>query len=51
MLGSFLDWCGLSIPNGTDQNGMPTGFLFSAPHGRDSDILSTGLALEAVIRN
>jgi aspartyl-tRNA(Asn)/glutamyl-tRNA(Gln) amidotransferase subunit A len=50
MLGNFLDWCGLSIPNGTDRNGMPTGFLLSAPHGRDRDMLSVGLALEAVVR-
>lgn len=50
MLGNFLDWCGLSIPSGADRGGMPTGFLFSAPHGRDDDILSMGLALEAAIR-
>ena len=50
MLGNFLDWCGLSIPCGADRGGMPTGFLFSAPHGRDDDILSMGLALEAAIR-
>lgn len=50
MLGNFLDWCGLSIPSGFDRDGMPTGFLFSAPHGRDGDILSIGLALEAVVR-
>jgi aspartyl-tRNA(Asn)/glutamyl-tRNA(Gln) amidotransferase subunit A len=50
MLGNFLDWCGLSIPNGTDRDGMPTGFLMSAPHGCDAQILSTGLALETLIR-
>ncbi len=50
MLGNFLDWCGLSIPSGTDRDGMPTGFLFSAPHGRDNDLLSAGLALEAAVR-
>jgi aspartyl-tRNA(Asn)/glutamyl-tRNA(Gln) amidotransferase subunit A len=50
MLGNFLDWCGLSIPNGTDRTGMPTGFLLSAPHGRDADMLSVGLALEAPVR-
>lgn len=50
MLGNFLDWCGLSIPNGSDGVGMPTGFLFSAPHGRDADVLAAGLALEAIIR-
>jgi aspartyl-tRNA(Asn)/glutamyl-tRNA(Gln) amidotransferase subunit A len=50
MLGNFLDWCGLSIPSGTNSNGMPMGFLLSAPHGQDAQILSTGLALEALIR-
>ena len=50
MLGNFLDWCGLSVPNGTNRSGMPTGFLFSAPHGRDADMLSVGLALEEVVR-
>jgi aspartyl-tRNA(Asn)/glutamyl-tRNA(Gln) amidotransferase subunit A len=51
MLGNFLDWCGLSVPNGTDKDGMPTGFLFSAPHGRDSGILAIGLALESILRS
>jgi aspartyl-tRNA(Asn)/glutamyl-tRNA(Gln) amidotransferase subunit A len=50
MLGNFLDWCGLSIPNGGDRVGMPTGFLMSAPHGRDAEMLSAGLTLEALIR-
>ncbi|MDR5651531.1 amidase [Ruixingdingia sedimenti] len=49
-LGNFLDWCGLSIPNGTDAAGMPTGFLISAPHGRDRALLSAGLGLETIIR-
>jgi aspartyl-tRNA(Asn)/glutamyl-tRNA(Gln) amidotransferase subunit A len=51
MIGNFLDWCGLSIPSGSDRDNMPTGFLLSAPHGRDADILSSGLALESLIRN
>ncbi len=50
MLGNFLDWCGLAIPNGFDHEGMPTGFLMSAPHGRDADILASGLTLETLIR-
>ena len=50
MLGNFLDWCGLAIPSGTGEGGMPTGFLLSAQHGRDTDILSTGLAIETLIR-
>jgi aspartyl-tRNA(Asn)/glutamyl-tRNA(Gln) amidotransferase subunit A len=50
MLGNFLNWCGLSIPNGVNHEGMPTGFLLSSSHGRDADVLSAGLALEALIR-
>jgi aspartyl-tRNA(Asn)/glutamyl-tRNA(Gln) amidotransferase subunit A len=48
--GNFLDWCGLSIPNGEDADGMPTGLMISATHGRDRALLSAGLALETIIR-
>ena len=40
MLGNVLDWCGVQIPSGRDAGGMPTGFLLSAQHGRDTDVLS-----------
>jgi aspartyl-tRNA(Asn)/glutamyl-tRNA(Gln) amidotransferase subunit A len=50
MLGNFLDVCGVSIPNGTDQDGMPTGFLYSDPHGRDTRVLSIALGTEQLIR-
>ena len=49
-LGNFLDWCGLSIPNGTDADGMPTGFMLNAPHGCDRALLSAGLAIETIVR-
>ena len=49
-LGNFLDWAGVSIPNGTDRNGMPTGFLLSTPHGRDEAVLAAALATEDIIR-
>jgi aspartyl-tRNA(Asn)/glutamyl-tRNA(Gln) amidotransferase subunit A len=49
-LGNFLDWCGLSIPNGVDADQMPTGFMISAPHGRDSAVLAAGLAVEQIVR-
>lgn len=49
-LGNFLDWPGVSIPNGTDRNGMPTGFLLSAPCGRDHAVLAAALASEDIIR-
>lgn len=49
-LGNFLDWAGVSIPNGTDCNGMPTGFLLSTSQGRDRQVLSAALATEEIIR-
>jgi aspartyl-tRNA(Asn)/glutamyl-tRNA(Gln) amidotransferase subunit A len=49
-LGNFLDWCGLSIPNGFDADTMPTGFMISAPHGQDRAVLAAGLAVEEIIR-
>lgn len=49
-IGNFLDWCGLSIPNGADADGMPTGLMVCARHGRDTALLAAGLALEATIR-
>lgn len=49
-LGNFLDWCGISIPNGTDADGMPTGFLLSAPTGQDTALLAAALGCEDIIR-
>ncbi len=49
-LGNFLDWCGLSIPNGFDADQMPTGFMISAPHGGDRAVLAAGLAIEQIVR-
>ncbi|MDM7968190.1 MAG: amidase [Paracoccaceae bacterium] len=49
-LGNFLDWCGVSIPNGTDADGMPTGFLLSAPTGHDTALLAAALGCEEIIR-
>ena len=51
MLGNFLDWCGLAIPNGFDHDGMPTSFLLSAPHGKDTAVLSAGLSIEDIVRS
>ena len=50
MLGNFLDWCGVQIPNGRDADDMPTGFLISAPHGRDAGVQSAALAIEALVK-
>ena len=49
MLGNFLDWCGISLPNGQGIDGMPTALLLSAPHGRDEALLAAALALEAAV--
>lgn len=49
-IGNFLDWCGLSIPCGQDSDGMPTGFMMCAPHGKDRAVLSAGLAIETLVR-
>jgi aspartyl-tRNA(Asn)/glutamyl-tRNA(Gln) amidotransferase subunit A len=50
LIGNFLDWCGVSVPNGHDGDGMPTGFLLSAPHGADHAVLATALGAENLIR-
>jgi aspartyl-tRNA(Asn)/glutamyl-tRNA(Gln) amidotransferase subunit A len=50
MVGNFLDWCGVAIPSGVDGQGMPTSFLLSATHGRDTAVLSAALSAEGLIR-
>ncbi len=50
MLGNFLDWCGVAIPNGVDEQGMPTSLLLSATHRRDTAVLSAALSAEALTR-
>jgi aspartyl-tRNA(Asn)/glutamyl-tRNA(Gln) amidotransferase subunit A len=49
MVGNFLDWCGVAMPNGTGADGMPTSFLLSAPHGRDTEVLSAALSVEPLL--
>lgn len=49
-LGNFLDFCGVSIPNGKDADGMPTGLMMQARHGNDRALLSAALACEAIVR-
>ncbi|SCW85187.1 aspartyl-tRNA(Asn)/glutamyl-tRNA(Gln) amidotransferase subunit A [Rhizobium mongolense subsp. loessense] len=49
-LGNFLDWCGVSIPCGAGDAGMPVGFLLSAPANGDEVLLGAALSAEAVIR-
>lgn len=51
LIGNFFDWCGVSIPCGTDPQGLPVGFLLSGLQGRDETLLSFALAAEPVIRD
>jgi len=50
MLGNFLDWCGVSLPCGFDEQGMPAGFLLSALGGCDTALLGAALEIEEVVR-
>ena len=49
MVGNFLDWCGVALPNGIGADGMPTGLLLSASHGRDAAVLSAALSIEPLL--
>ncbi len=48
--GNFLAWCGVSIPCGTGDAGMPVGFLLSAAAGADEKLLAAALEHEETIR-
>lgn len=49
-IGNFLDWCGVSLPCGSGEAGMPVGLLLSAQPHHDAHLLSMALAAEAVVR-
>ncbi|MDE1993498.1 MAG: amidase [Rhizobiaceae bacterium] len=49
LIGNFLDWCGVSLPCGTGEAGMPVGLLLSAPRGQDDYLLAMALALEGLV--
>ncbi|MFP5078439.1 amidase [Rhizobium sp. YIM 134829] len=49
MLTNFLDGCGVSLPCGQGEAGLPVGLLLSAPHGEDERLLSTALAAESLL--
>ncbi len=49
LIGNFLDWCGVSLPCGTGDAGMPVGFLLSAPKNHDERLLGAALALEEIV--
>ncbi len=48
-LGNFLDWCGFAVPNGTDQDNMPTSILLSMAGGREKELFSAALSIEGII--
>ncbi len=48
-LGNNLDMCGLALPNGFDDKGLPTSFLLSACHGDDARLLDFGLEVERAL--
>ena len=49
MPGSLLDMPGVSLPSGRDSQGLPTGFLLSAPRGEDARLLKAALSVESVL--
>lgn len=50
LIGNFLDWCGVSIPCGTGNAGMPVGLLLSGLPRTDEQVLGAALALEDIVR-
>jgi aspartyl-tRNA(Asn)/glutamyl-tRNA(Gln) amidotransferase subunit A len=50
LIGNFLDWCGVSIPCGTGDAGMPVGLLLSGLPHTDEHLLGAALAVEDIVR-
>ncbi|SFB53003.1 aspartyl-tRNA(Asn)/glutamyl-tRNA(Gln) amidotransferase subunit A [Rhizobium sp. NFR07] len=48
--GNFLGWCGVSIPCGTGDAGMPVGLLLSGAAGEDDKVLGAALRWEETVR-
>lgn len=49
-IGNFFDSCGVSIPCGTGDAGMPVGLLLSGLFGADDFLLGAALAAEEIVR-
>ncbi|MGS0754637.1 amidase [Roseateles sp. GG27B] len=49
MLGNFLDWCGISLPNGADADGLPTGLMLCGVHGSDDRLLAIAQTAQPVV--
>ncbi|MGL6211153.1 MAG: hypothetical protein ACRC14_15135 [Paracoccaceae bacterium] len=50
LIGNFFGWCGVSIPCGTGDAGMPVGLLLCGPPNTDEQLLSIALAVEETVR-
>ena len=50
LIGNFFDWCGVSLPCGTGDAGMPVGLLLSGLPNTDEQLLSAALAAESWVR-
>ena len=51
MVGNYFNLPGLSLPNGLDKNGLPTGILFSAFSNMDEQLFKYGLCIENALNN
>lgn len=51
MPGSFLDMPCLTMPNGIDEHGLPTGILISGSCHQDQQVLCTAMAVEQLLAN
>src|SRR5260370_13120552 len=51
MLGSFLGWCGVSLPTGSDEASLPTALLLSGAPEADEQLLSLALTAQTIIRD
>jgi aspartyl-tRNA(Asn)/glutamyl-tRNA(Gln) amidotransferase subunit A len=49
LIGNFLDWCGISIPCGCGDAGMPVGFQLSGLANQDDRLLAASVKLEPII--
>ncbi len=50
-VGSFLDFCAITIPIGLDPLGMPVGLQFMSRSRNESILLALGLRLEKIVRD
>jgi aspartyl-tRNA(Asn)/glutamyl-tRNA(Gln) amidotransferase subunit A len=49
-LGNILEFCGVSLPCGAGEAGMPVGFLLSAAGGMDAEVLAIAREIEKTVR-